>query len=234
MAHEIFEEIDHSIDGVTLDIEEVGDVTRYLTHITSARGAKIMGRPRGTYCNIEISKLEISDEVVQILGQTIKEFMGGPAEKLLIVGLGNSRFVADSLGPQVVKMVDTDNRVAVFAPGVSGVTGIDSTTAIHAIARAVRPSHIIIVDSLCCHEKSRLGNNFQLTSTGISPGSGVGRDNQRLDAEFLGAPVIAIGVPLVIYQPSLHYVVPKTIDALVVKCADVIVRAISISSSSCD
>ena len=116
--------------------------------------------------------------------------------------------------------------MAVFAPSVGGLTGIPSTDAIRAIVGAVNPDHVLIVDSLCCRDKERLGNNFQITSTGITPGSGIHRDNARLDEAFLGVPTTAIGVPLVIHLPELHYVVPKAIDALVAATAKQIAMAV--------
>ena len=226
LAHEIFEGLSVSEDGVTLDITEEAGVKRYLTRVTNARGARRLGKPIGMYSNIEGE-----GNLIEVLAETLREFItetGAPLTKLLVIGLGNNRFVADSLGPLVCKflMPVTRKALAVFPPNVSGMTGIQSTDAIKAIATAVQPSHVLVIDSLCCHERARLGNNFQVSSTGITPGSGVGRDNKRLDTKYLGVPVIALGVPLVIYLPKLYYVVPKNIDLLVEGCAKQIAKAV--------
>jgi spore protease len=126
----------------------------------------------------------------------------------------------------VCKILAPNENLATFCPSVEAETGIISTSAIAAIATIVNPSHILVIDSLCCHDKERLGNNFQITNTGITPGSGVGRDNQTLDTTFLGVPTLALGVPLVIYLPTLHYVVPKMIDLIVKQCALIIAKSI--------
>jgi spore protease len=42
-----------------------------------------------------------------------------------------------------------------------------------------------------------------MSDTGISPGSGVGNSRKRIDEEYLGVPVIAIGVPTVVDSLSL-------------------------------
>jgi spore protease len=42
-----------------------------------------------------------------------------------------------------------------------------------------------------------------MSDTGISPGSGIGNARKRIDKEYLGVPVIAIGVPTVVDAVSL-------------------------------
>ena len=230
MAVELVADIEHSQHGITLDVAEFDGIKKTITHITSAKGAKKIGKPIGTYCNIEVEKIDQhnTDALVRVLSITIQNFIDASKvafEKLMVVGLGNARFVADSLGPKTCEAIVPSQTVVTFVPNVLGATGIVSTNAIRAITSAVKPSHVLVVDTLCCHERSRLGNNFQVSNTGITPGSGVGRDNQKLDENFLGVPVIATGVPLVIYQPDLHYVVPKTIDMIVVACSNIIATA---------
>jgi len=235
LAVELCEKITHSDDGITFDIQEFDGGKKYLTHIITARAAKHIGKPIGAYCNVELEKSsdilnqDIAQAFIKVFSTTLSKFVENtkiPLEKLLVVGLGNSRFVADSLGPKVCDNITTGDQIATFTPSIQAVTGIPSTQAIKAITDMVKPSHVIIIDSLCCHEKSRLGTSFQISNSGITPGSGVYRNNQKLDQNFLGMPVIAIGVPLVIYLPSLHYVVPKTIDMLVDGCAGVISEAV--------
>ena len=231
MAVELCEDINYSEEGVTLDIENLGGgIRKVVTHITSAKGAKKLGRPKGIYVTIEgLANRGQKENISKILSGSIKQFIkesDSPFKKLLIVGLGNSRFVADSLGPTVCDNLLPNEKIATFKPSVLGATGVASTETIFAITKTVKPSHVLVVDSLCCHDIDRLGNNFQITNTGITPGSGIGRDNQKIDENFLGVPVIALGVPMVIYQPSLHYVVPKMVDLVVQECADIISGAV--------
>jgi len=231
LAVELCADTSHSEDGVSFDVQNFDNgIRKHVTHVKTAKAAKAVGKPVGVYCNVEVGSLiDAVDGVVDVLGTALFKFIeesGTCFTKLLVIGLGNNRFVADSLGPKVCEALRGSEKMATFSPSVSGITGIESVQAIQAISAMVKPSHVVVIDSLCCHEKERLGNNFQISSTGISPGSGVGRDNQKIDEGFLGVPVIALGVPLVIYMPSLHYVVPKTVDLIVSNCAELIAGGI--------
>lgn len=59
------------------------------------------------------------------------------------------------------------------------------------------------IDSLCARACDRIGSTIQLTDTGIRPGSGVGNHRRALTRESLGVPVIAVGMPTVIYAATL-------------------------------
>mgnify|MGYP004526941413 FL=1 len=48
-------------------------------------------------------------------------------------------------------------------------------------------------------------STFQITDAGIEPGAGVGNKRSALNNETLGVPVIAIGVPTVVYAASLVF-----------------------------
>ena len=77
---------------------------------------------------------------------------------------------------------------------------------------------------------------MQISTAGISPGSGVGNDRQELSAETLGMPVIAMGIPTVIDAGifgekglSGLFVTPRSIDALVRSGARVIAYGINLA-----
>ena len=55
-----------------------------------------------------------------------------------------------------------------------------------------------MIDSLATGVVSRLGKSFQISSCGISPGSGVGQDKERIDKSILSVPTFSIGVPLLL------------------------------------
>ncbi len=42
-----------------------------------------------------------------------------------------------------------------------------------------------------------------MSNTGIAPGSGIGNTRKRIDENYLGVPVIAIGIPTVVDAVSL-------------------------------
>ena len=62
----------------------------------------------------------------------------------------------------------------------------------------MRPDAIIAVDALAARSSSRIASTIQVTDTGITPGSGVGNHQRALTRETMGAPVIAVGVPMVV------------------------------------
>ena len=86
---------------------------------------------------------------------------------------------------------------------VLGATGIETYDIIAGVTEKVKPDIVITVDSLSSRSVSRLASAFQITDTGIAPGSGIGNHRFRLDRESLGTPVIAVGVPLVVYASTI-------------------------------
>jgi spore protease len=74
---------------------------------------------------------------------------------------------------------------------------------IRGVAEHTKPAVIIAVDSLASRRAARISTTIQLTDTGISPGAGIGNNRTGLNEETLGVPVIAIGVPLVVYAGTI-------------------------------
>ena len=93
--------------------------------------------------------------------------------------------------------------VAAISTGVLGQTGIESGEYIKSLCEAIKPCCVITVDALAAGSVSRLGTTVQMSDTGISPGSGIGNARKRIDEEYLGVPVIAIGIPTVVDSFSL-------------------------------
>ena len=133
--------------------------------------------------------------------------------KCLVIGLGNRNSTPDSLGPKVIDSIlvtkylyDIDSisvdkryrNVSAFAPGVTGVTGIESSDIILGIVEKTKPDFLIIIDALASSSMDRVNKTIQITTSGISPGSGVYNNRGELSKETLGIPVIAIGIPTVI------------------------------------
>ncbi len=195
---------------------QFGTVT--IIKITDIKAATIMGKPPGTYITVESPDLRFKSFEVQkcvgdIVAYHLKNLLRISEDAtVLIIGLGNWQATPDALGPTVVKyslitrhfhqhmpQIAKDYRpVCAFAPGVLGITGIESAEIIQGIVSRVRPSAIIAIDSLAATNLSRLGTTIQIGDTGITPGSGV--NNKRIEINFqtMGVPVIAIGVPTVV------------------------------------
>ena len=201
-----------------------------ITKILTATAANRIGKPQGTYINIQTKEQTAAADITKVLAAALREQITGK-QKILVVGLGNDKFVADSLGPKALTFIDTGANLMTFEPNVGGITGINSVDAIRAISKLASPTVVIVIDSLVAGNANRIGNNYQIADSGITPGSGIGRANKRIDSQFLGVPVIAIGIPVcTILTPKtgkIMHVVPKDIDAIIARCSYIIASAIN-------
>ena len=149
-----------------------------------------------------------NDYLIKELSKSISKFVAG-AKKVLVVGLGNREISADSFGVKTASkiiatrnMVKTKTEVSVLTPNVFGLTGIESSDLIKSVVQTIKPTAVIIIDSLCAISHKNLGNHFQLSNGGFSPGSGVGNNRKIINQKIVGANVITVGVPLVVYAKS--------------------------------
>ena len=90
-----------------------------------------------------------------------------------------------------------------IAPGVLGLTGIETSEIIYGIVQRLKPDMVIAIDALAARSMHRLNTTIQISDTGIYPGSGVGNRRQGITRETLGIPVIAIGIPTVVDAATL-------------------------------
>lgn len=194
-------------------------------NVTDEKQSKKIGKKMGSYVSFLIGEedFENREYLVKVISESIIEFLrnNGFKEKgtVLVTGLGNDNFAADSLGIKTAEKikVSKDKSIYVFksgirlialAPNVSANTGIDSFEITKSVIDRIKPSVVIAVDSLAASSFKKVGKVFQLTDAGIKPGSGVGRGTNMFDKEGLGIPVIAVGVPLVVtvYNIVRHFV----------------------------
>lgn len=237
-ARELIEEQEGDIDdGIVVTTEESEEMSITTVEIINENGSKAMNKPCGSYITIESDGLRQSDAtyhqaITKKLAECITELCSAKSDAtFLIVGLGNWNITPDALGPKVVDkilvtrhMFDTlpeelDGAVrpaAAIAPGVMGITGIETGEIIKGIAEKMQPDIVIAVDALAARRSSRINAAIQLSDTGIVPGSGVGNKRQALNEETLGVPVIAIGVPTVVDAATL---VNDTMDSMLKEMA---------------
>jgi spore protease len=88
--------------------------------------------------------------------------------------------------------------VCALAPGVLGITGLETGEIVKGICQRVKPDLVIAVDALCARSITRINNTIQISDGGIVPGAGVGNARMAIDEETLEVPVISIGVPTVV------------------------------------
>ncbi|MGG1552656.1 MULTISPECIES: GPR endopeptidase [Paenibacillus] len=196
-------------------------------NVLNEEGSKAMGKLMGHYITMEVPALrekdtQLQDRVATKLAQEFEAFLleiGIPKNaKALIIGLGNSNVTPDALGPLVVdnvmvtrhyfELVPDDvgegyRAVSAVAPGVLGTTGIESSDIVQGIVDRSKPDFIIAIDALASRSLERVNTTIQIADTGIHPGSGIGNKRKGLTKENLGIPVIAIGVPTVVYASTI-------------------------------
>ncbi len=195
--------------------------------IVNENAAKLTGKPMGNYATVffdgAFSDDELFDRAVTQTATVLEEFLKG-AKSVLVIGLGNADMTADALGPMTVDRLIISRHLkeqlpeiyrqlalgelSALRPGVLGQTGIETAELIRAAADTVSPGAVIVIDALASRRVKRLCATVQISDTGITPGSGVGNHRARIDRQWLGIPVISLGVPTVVDAASL------TADAL--------------------
>ncbi len=224
LAMEAFENTDSgAIPGVSVSHWEADGVQITEVLITDNEAALQLDKPKGSYLTLECprlierdpdARLAVSSLLAEEIGRLLPEC--GDGAPVLVVGLGNRSITPDSLGPGVVDRTLTTrhilgasyiqrqmNSVCAIAPGVLGVTGIESMELVEALVKSLRPCAILCVDSLAARDSRRIGCTIQLTDTGIQPGAGVGNHRKPLTEASVGTPVISVGMPTVVYAATL-------------------------------
>ena len=208
--------------GVRVSQWETGGVQLTEVVISDAGSAEELGKACGKYLTLESPLLRERDPEMRmamaaLLGEELARLLPeDESAPVLVVGLGNRFITPDSLGALTVDrtlvtrhMTGSDffrsdlRSVCAVAPGVLGVTGVETLEMVRSLTESVRPGAVICIDSLSARSSARIGSTLQLTDTGIQPGAGVGNLRQALSAETLGVPVVAVGMPTVIYAATL-------------------------------
>ncbi len=206
------------------EVSQLGDgIEKTVVRITDEALARQLGRSVGTYVTLGCPQtlsidLRTREALAGALADTLRGMLPEESGDVLVVGLGNRNVTPDALGPRTVERVLVTRHmgealpqdvsagmrsVCAAAPGVLGVTGIETAEVIRGMAAHVKPGAVIAVDALAARSSERIGSTIQIADTGIAPGSGVGNHRRALDRQTLGVPVIAVGVPMVVYAWAL-------------------------------
>lgn len=207
-------------EGVAVQTQHHGDAEITWVRIQTKSAAERLGKPEGTYwtlmhpelpCLSPEARMDVARQVAQML-----RIMLPPKGDLLVLGLGNRRMTADALGDRVVSGIlvtrhmqeadehpDALRSVCAMSPGVLGVTGVETAELALGLVEKLKPAGVLVVDALAAMETSHIGTTIQLTDTGIHPGSGVGNHRMGITRELLNVPVIALGIPLVVYATTI-------------------------------
>ena len=150
---------------------------------------------KGKYIEIffKESFMSISQHVTRLLKEMIDQ---NDYPRILIIGLGNPYLTSDAIGPRTLRDIRVTHYlddglklenhyydILSLTPGVMYQTGVETVEVIQAMVDQFQIDLVIAIDALC--------------------GSGIGNHRQAIQEETLGCPVIAIGVPTVIYASSI-------------------------------
>lgn len=224
-------EINKEIPGVKEEIRNEQNCHISRITIFNEEGAEMMHRPQGTYITIDTANLDEETENDEIIVKYLSEQLGSilPQKKdkpILICGIGNPAIASDALGEKTVSrlfptrhlfqsgdLIESDDyaSVALFCPNVLGNTGMEAAELVGAVCDRIRPEAVIVIDALATASKDRLASSFQLTNTGLAPGGGIRNTRPAINETMLRIPVIAIGVPTVIYPQVL---IGETFEAI--------------------
>ncbi len=214
------------IRGVIIKEREIDGISITSMQITD-EGAQDLGKKAGNYLTLEVQGIrqkdtELQEKVQEVFAKEFSAFIKNIGIKenasCLVVGLGNWNVTPDALGPIAVEnLVITRHlfnlqpesvqegfrSVSAIAPGVMGITGIETSDIIYGVVEKSKPDFVIAIDALASRSIDRVNSTIQISDTGIHPGSGVGNKRKELSKETLGIPVIAIGIPTVVDAVSI-------------------------------
>lgn len=192
-----------------------------------------IGKKKGEYLTLEFydvtdtTKKDIVKEVFkEELSKMLNKIGFNKKKRTLVVGLGNVKTSADSLGPLASSNIivtshlfdmniDVDKKfsnVSSISPGVTGETGIETKDYIKGLVDTIKPDLLIVIDSLASSSISRINKSIQVSTAGVSPGSAVGNKRKEISKQTIGIPVIAVGVPTV---ASASLIVSDTIKYMI-------------------
>lgn len=260
IATESFRQLDGSTgeltekQGVIAVQEHLHGLELMAVDILNETGAQALGKPIGKYFTLDLpQRFERGAEQFEAAVRAVGDLIRRCCEKrdsVLVAALGNPDITPDALGSLAASGIIVTRHLkqqapadfaafsslALCRPGVLGTSGVESAQQVKLLCSLLSPDLVIVIDALAGADLDRLCRCMQISTAGISPGSGVGNDRQELSAETLGVPVIAMGIPTVIDAGifgeeglSGLFVTPRSIDALVRSGAQVIAYGINLA-----
>ena len=246
IATESFRQLDGSAgqltekQGVIASQERLHGLELMAVDIINETGAQTLGKPVGKYFTLDLPQrfergAEQFEAAAQAVGDLVRRCCQSH-ENVLVAALGNPDITPDALGSLAAAQIlvtrhlkqqaPTDfaafSSLALCRPGALGASGIESALQVKLLCSRLKPDLVIVIDALAGADLDRLCRCVQISTAGLSPGSGVGNDRQELSLQTLGVPVIAIGIPTVIDAGNLGegglsglFVTPRNIDSQV-------------------
>ena len=246
--------------GVTETVRQAGALECVRIAVETEAAARRLDKPQGVYVSVSMPKETLFDrvqaeEAAAVAAQELIRLLP-QSGTVLVIGLGNRYVTADALGTKTAEHILVTRHlkrefadvlppgtrpVCSLCAGVLGVTGIETVEIVSAVAERVRADALIVVDSLAAGKPEHLGTVLQMNDTGIAPGAGIGNFRASLNRKTVGAPVIAVGIPLVVGANALVsrrtkqvsdalsglFVTPKDIDLIVKNASKLLALSIN-------
>ena len=205
------------LSGIRVEHEKAHGITFTRVRVESDEGARLIGKPKGSYITVERDKLREMNEEEQnafcaALASEIKAlFPDTFFSSVLIAGIGNRDLTPDALGPRTIEGIFVTGHIPdftgcktyVLSPGVTGQTGIETQALIGSVIDRIKPDLVIVIDALCARSTSRILSTVQLSDAGVVPGSGLNNRRCVLNSDMLHTKVLAIGVPTVVHASTI-------------------------------
>lgn len=160
-------------------------LSRTVVKVENEESAQKLGRPMGTYITLACEQamtvsLETRRALAAELAQTLRGMLPPDMKTALVVGLGNRSVTPDSLGPRTAERVLVTRHmgdclprdvpmssVCAAAPGVLGVTGMETAEILRGMVAHVKPDAVIAVDALAARSSKRIASTIQITDTAL-------------------------------------------------------------------
>ena len=176
--------ISTNVDGIEVEEDEAENIKIGRVNIVNENGEQAIGKPQGTYVTLDIKNIktiqhEEIEKVANVLANELRNLINKhitDVDDILVVGLGNIYVTPDALGPKVVpeievtrhilqympKAMPEDTRpVSAIAPGVLGITGIETMEILKGIVDNVKPKMLIVIDALASRNNKQLYTAFR-------------------------------------------------------------------------
>ena len=151
-------------------------------------------------------KNTLRKEIMNELLFYFKKYNINRDKHILVVGIGNDNYIADSVGPRTLKHIKVNAFLAVMGhklnvvmvsalePGVFGETGILTGATIKSVVKEINPDMVILIDSLVTDNINYTNKCIQITDCGLSSNNGISELEFDINKKTLGVPVLLIGV----------------------------------------
>ncbi|MBR5542778.1 MAG: GPR endopeptidase, partial [Oscillospiraceae bacterium] len=156
-----------ALKGVWAREIDIDGFTVSRVKILDEDGSKALGKPCGSYTTIELGGASRRDaasfqKAVSAISGELSEMLPKTRGTVLIVGLGNEGITPDAVGASTVSHIMVTRHlveqfpqdfgslraVSAVAPGVLGMTGVESGEIIRGIIEHIKPDFVIVIDAL--------------------------------------------------------------------------------------